>query len=269
MGMWVDINNDGRLDYVTARTNAKAGKGELLWLEHPETGLQTLPWTEHIITASPDVMFDMAPYGKGWVVFAAAFFDKKLMAYEVEKGTGNLLQTKVIDDKIGSAYSVKYIDINGDGVKELLVNNHEKDKDDAPSSVYLYTVPSDLLAGDYSKKVIASGFKNAHSMFVPNMSPGFPYPVYPSGAAKDAHVLIAGDGDQSAHLLRPDGQGGYKQELIKNEGGTVGSIAFADLDKDGWVEFFVPNYDKGYVEVYQFYGAAEADTKQESVEFLQ
>lgn len=44
MGMWVDVNQDGRLDYVTARTNAKAGDGELLWLEHPENGLATAPW---------------------------------------------------------------------------------------------------------------------------------------------------------------------------------------------------------------------------------
>ena len=44
MGRWVDLNGDGRLDYLTARSNAKAGAGELLWLEHPEGGLQQVPW---------------------------------------------------------------------------------------------------------------------------------------------------------------------------------------------------------------------------------
>ena len=46
MGYWVDLNGDGRLDLITARSNAVAGEGELLWLEHPEDGLDsTDPWT--------------------------------------------------------------------------------------------------------------------------------------------------------------------------------------------------------------------------------
>lgn len=58
MGRWVDMNGDGRLDYLTARTNTK--KGELVYFEHPAEGLQlNKPWTEHIITEGPDVMFDL------------------------------------------------------------------------------------------------------------------------------------------------------------------------------------------------------------------
>lgn len=54
-GNWVDMNGDGRLDFITARSNAKAGQGELLWLEHPADGLATYPWTEHVIDQGPDV----------------------------------------------------------------------------------------------------------------------------------------------------------------------------------------------------------------------
>ena len=39
MGYWVDLNQDGRKDFVTARSTGQAGEGELLWLEHPEGGL--------------------------------------------------------------------------------------------------------------------------------------------------------------------------------------------------------------------------------------
>ena len=45
----------------------------------------------------------------------------------------------------------------------------------------------------------------------------------------------------------------FVNELIKDEKGTVGSMTYDDLDSDGFLEFLVPNYDKGYVEVYQFY----------------
>jgi len=53
------MNGDGRLDFVTARSNAKADQGELIWLEHPEQGLQSTPWAEHLITTSPDVMLEV------------------------------------------------------------------------------------------------------------------------------------------------------------------------------------------------------------------
>lgn len=146
---------------------------------------------------------------------------------------------------------------------KLLVNNHETDNSKA--AIFLYEVPSDLFKGQYPRKVIASGFVNAFSVFIPNMCPGFLYPVTPKTGAK-THILVAGDGDYSAHLLRPDGQGGFNRDLIKNLGGTVGSIATYDFNNDGFIEFFVANYDNNYIDVYQFYDGpviqAEVDVNQ-------
>jgi hypothetical protein len=59
MGFWMDLNGDGRMDFLTAKSNAKVGQGELVWYEHPAEGLDaTENWTEHIITTGPDVEFD-------------------------------------------------------------------------------------------------------------------------------------------------------------------------------------------------------------------
>ena len=114
------------------------------------------------------------------------------------------MNSRVIDNTIDAVYSVKYLDVNGDGVKELLVNNHESDSKKA--AVFLYKVPTDIFAGQYDKKTIASGFKNAFSITFSNMCPGFPYAIYPDSSKRGAaHILIAGDGDHSAHLLRPTG----------------------------------------------------------------
>jgi hypothetical protein len=209
MGQWVDLNGDGRKDYITARSNAKENGGELVYFEHPEDGLKTLPWKEHIITKGPDVIFDLINHPShpdSYIVFAAEFFNKELTMYEICKSTGVLLNSRLIDGAIDAAYSVKYLDIDGDGKEELLVNNHENDP--KKGAVFTYDVPEeDLHEGQFVKNVIASGFKPIQTISGTNMSPGFPYPVYPNTkkATGQAYILIAGDGDHSAHLLRPTG----------------------------------------------------------------
>ena len=263
MGYWVDMNNDGRKDFITARSNAKAGDGELVWFEHPEDGLNTTPWNEHIVTKGPDVGIEVdtfSEYRDEIVVFAAEFFNQKLSFYRVSTKTGELVEGRTIDDTtILDAYSVALTDLNGDGKKELLVNNHEKD--DKTAGVFAYTVPSDIMTGDFTKYTIANDFKNAFSLTVPNMAPGFPYAVWPNGFKKNerAHILVAGDGDHKAHILAPSGDESkfeYTDYVSVDAKGTVGALAMADLDGDGWIEMYMPNYDKGYVEVFKLSGAA-------------
>lgn len=41
-------------------------------------------------------------------------------------------------------------------------------------------------------------------------------------------------------------------KVLKNLGGTVGSLVYKDFDNDGYLDFLVPNYDKNYIEVYTF-----------------
>ena len=267
MGQWVDLNGDGRKDFITARSNAKPGQGELVWFEHPEGGLDATPWTEHIVTTGPDVGIEIdtfSQYRDEIVVFAAQFFDQKLALYRVSTKDGSLVDSRTIDDTtILDAYSVALVDLNGDGNKELLVNNHEKD--DKTNGVYAYTLPSDLMTGDWEKSTLASGFKNARSLFVPNMAPGFPYAVWPQGykQGERAHILVAGDGDHDAHVLMPTGDASsfeYEDEVIVQAGGTVGALATADLDGDGWLEMYMPNYDKGYIQVYTLSAAASTET---------
>ena len=80
MGYWVDMNGDGRKDFLTAKCNAKAGGGELVWYEHPESGLDaTGDWTEHVIVSGPDVGIEaefLSQYPDEVVVFAAEFFNE-------------------------------------------------------------------------------------------------------------------------------------------------------------------------------------------------
>jgi len=257
MGYWVDLNGDGRKDFITARSNAKAGGGQLVWFEHPAEGISGI-WTEHIVCSGPDVGIQMisAPqYKSEIIIFAAEFFNEKVTLHRISTVDGSLVGSKVIDDgAILSAYSVTYADINGDGVKELIVNNHEKDT--KSNGIWAYTMPTDWMSGTYIKTNLASGFSNKFSLLIPNMAPGFPYSFYPQVSTTGkvpAHIVVAGDGDHTAWLMTPtDSHFTYARDTIKEEKGTVGALCFADIDGDDWQELFVPDYDSSKIEVFKF-----------------
>jgi len=175
---------------------------------------------------------------------------------EIIKKTGKQGRRTIIDKTLDQVYSVAYVDVNNKGKASLLVSNHEGE--DSKAGVFTFEVPADLFAGAYKRHTIGTGFVNAWSIGGGNMAPGFPYAVKPNLKDNDSqlYVVIAGDGDNNVEMLRPIDTNLYNLETIKYEGGTVGSIAFADLNGDGWLEFFVPNYDDSYIEIFQFYDDA-------------
>lgn len=214
MGYWLDLNGDGRKDFLTARSNGKKGEGELLWLEHPEDGLNSGDaWTEHVIGNLADVGFllhEMEEYPDEVIIFVAHFFDEAVRMLRVSTVDGTLVQAKTIDDtEIMSAYSVTVVDLNGDGKQQLMVNNHQKKNKDA--GIWAYEFPEDPMNDDWSRVPLATDFHNAFSLTVPNMSPGFPYVMYPNGQkeGEKAHIMVAGDGDHAAHAMYPSADGDF------------------------------------------------------------
>jgi len=98
------------------------------------------------------------------------------------------------------------VDLNSDGKKQLMMNNHQKET--ADNGIWAYTVPNDLINGVFEKFTITTGFKNAFSVTVPNMAPGFPYAIWPETSTEGssrAHIMIAGDGDHSVSRADPVG----------------------------------------------------------------
>lgn len=197
------------------------------------------------------------------VVFAAHFFDERVLMNRISTKDGSLVATKVIDDtNILSAYNVTMVDLNSDGNRQLMVNNHETK--DEQTAIFAYEFPKDLMNDDWNQVTLASNFHNAFSIFVPQMSPGFAYAVYPNGYHKKErqHIIVAGDGDHSAHIMYPTGDKSafeYDNQIFADAKGTVGALETSDLDGDGWLEVWMPNYDKGYIELWKMSALEEQE----------
>lgn len=256
--VWRDMNEDGLLDIVTARVDHPLiGKpsGQLLWLEQPKSNpLDNVPWTEHSLAGGPETVFvltNLDPNDNQYEIIAPQFFTEHLGIYVFDSKNNTLLHSRYIDESIGPAYMVQIADLNNDGAKDLLVTNHIGGKG---GSVFGYEIPSDVINGDFKRHTLATGFAvtegGSHQA-----APGYAYSFKPhSSYAGKPYILVAGDGSQKAYLLTPtEADFIYNKTDILSVNGVIGSIGYGDvIGKDGWTEFFVPDYDENWIYGYTF-----------------
>ena len=124
---FVDVDGDGLLDIVTARAEKGIFESgaELLWLKNP--GTVSGAWTETVVTAGPDVMFrihELDGNPKTLDIVAAQFFSSELKAYFIDRSSSQVVQSITIDENVGAAYDLHFVDVNADGKLDLLVSNH-------------------------------------------------------------------------------------------------------------------------------------------------
>lgn len=252
--VWHDVNGDGLLDAITARAKKPMigrSRGELVWLEQPVNN-KASTWKEHFITEGPDVHFRISDLdGNGEIeIISTEFFGKKLSITEQK---GNAWERTIIDSNLGSAFDLALEDVNNDGKKDLLVTNHEGDSN---ASVFVYEVPANI-HDKWTRHTIHSGFVTRQKG-MGQASPGEAMAVHPSKDSLNSKpvILVSGDGSQHAHILIPISEDPnnweYKADTFLNAGCTVGKMAVTDVNSDGYLEVFVPAYDKDTVHVFSF-----------------
>ena len=250
---WVDMNADGLLDMVTARARKPilgGGQGELIWMEQPQNPHQ-MPWQEHLIGKGPDVHFlveDLNHDGQ-MEILSTEFFQQKLSLYYLEDGTWKY---RIIDDNLGAGFDLSITDLNNDSKLDILATNHQAD---SSASIYAYELPEDPIHGQWTRHTLLTGIETRNKGQGQG-SPGSAFSFFPdpSSQLRKPLILASGDGSQRVHFLSPVSEDPanweYSESILLDVGSTIGQIAIADVDSDGFVEVFVPAYDAGRIEVF-------------------
>ncbi|KAI1880542.1 hypothetical protein JX265_000782 [Neoarthrinium moseri] len=260
--IFADMDGDGVPDMVSCRANKPligATKTMLVILKPQNQNKPLGTWVETEIGAGCDALFTVADLDGDGIpeVIAPSYFTEKLNIYHSSASNGfanpKNVKTVTIDSTIGAAFDAQYVDINGDGKKDLLVSNHQGD---GTGGVYAYEIPANVTnARGYTRHTLASGFP-VTQRGLNQAAPGSPRAFFPTPATSKAgipYIALAGDAAQKAYVLIPGLTAWtYKTTYLHDCGCTVGQVSVVDVDGDGYSEVIIPCYDDGKLAAYTF-----------------
>ncbi len=133
---------------------------------------------------------------------------------------------------------------------DFVVTNHESGN---AGAVFAYEVPPNFKSQPWSKHTLLNHIQT-HQFGFNSAAPGSPLVFYPSRDKRNKPwIIVSGDGSQQVHLLVPESQNPsdwqYSEHILLNTHSTVGKLAVADVDGNGYPKIFVPAYDNNEIEI--------------------
>jgi len=265
--IFMDVTGDGVEDDIVAARSFKTmspfakAEGEMLWFKDNKDGTYETKFLTEAKGLGPGVGFTTADLdGNGLVEFVATqfFTAQQLSVWECTKDSwadcenGNGVNEYVVDNVDDTPFfSVQYVDINGDGKKDLLTTTNTGSGDGA---VYAYELVGDFRDGPsaWVRHVLATGYKPLKKFPPGQGSPGtaYSFPRTPT-SGKFVPILVSADDGGWFDVLNPTGDWKYTQDRLVTTSGTVGTSSVPmDIDGSGRLVFFVPLYAEGKVQMY-------------------
>ncbi|RYV01287.1 hypothetical protein SOPP22_12845 [Shewanella sp. OPT22] len=256
--IWVDLYGNGHYGVLTARTNSsplKRKESELVYLTPSKNDPTSFPWNEKVIySGGADTAFIVSDMDLDSIqeIYAAEYFNKALSVTFYRNGKWN---RRVIDNSIDHAFNLEIADLNNSGQPSLLVTNHTKDEKNA--GVYAYQLSNDIESGQFTKHVLATGFKTIKGGFG-QAAPGKATPFFLSKNRKQKpSILVDGDGAETVTLLTPNSQDindwSYSKSLIfkSSKNSIIGQSAIINAHANYPTKIFTPEYGNNKVHVFE------------------
>lgn len=266
---WLDVDGDGLLDVIAARAFKSLNpfgdkpEGSLVWLKQPANAGDA--WVEGQLTdlTGPGVGFaltDINGDGKVEVVATQFFVKKQLSIWSCNAAQwsdckdGQNIQVDVIDDAEDAPFfAVQWVDLDGDGKKELLTTTNTADGHGSAFIFEQLNNDKSLSNITFKKYTIADDYKPTKALLPGRGSPGRPLAFKAHKNDTLMTIIVSGDDEGTMDLFTPTGgKFEYNRTRFVDIGNTIGSQSAADVNGDGYAEVVVPKYSSDKVTLFTF-----------------
>jgi hypothetical protein len=275
---WMDVDNDGILDVVGARSIKPFIRGhtdsELVWFKNNGDGT----WgATQVITKGPGVGFrivDINGDGKQEIIATEFFLHQQLAVYSCSEASWAECATKqnvvetVLDDTDGPWFQASWVDLNGDGKMDILASaqQHTVDSKVIPGKVFAFEQPADWSAGNskWTRHVLADGYLPQPKVPTGSGAPGTPVAFHMDAEEKGKpYIVLSGDDGGVVDLLTPHSQAkddwSYNKQTLytshksTQQGvNTVGSVMTARINGASKPNLFVASYAESKLIMFSF-----------------